>query len=507
MSLNEKLKKNVIDTLNDSCKFQFGNYKSYYQNRNEKRWQDPRLTVLSKHYFTNKKILDIGCNDGSLTLQIAIKYFPQKIIGIDIDYKLISLAVKHYFLYTAIHQYQNFKQFKVDNVQLLEKTQKTKLRILEQQKKEQKEIMLQKSQEEIQQEQNKIFEKLHKLPKSFFKSEVIQKGLDRKQLQKSQNDILEQQIKKSTIDKPIQSIQNCFPKNINFRVENYIQNDQVSLDNEKIDTVLCFSVTKWIHLNYGDEGIMKLFKNIYYQLNHGGIFILEPQDWKSYKKRRSLCPEFQKNYNEIQIKPNNFNQILLQMGFKLIKYIQAEKNQLNVKQIQQINEKQTEMSLQQQECNNQKIEQDIFIGEDNQIQQDGKVKIEEKKNSTQNQDQKYIKLEQDKLKDEYNQNNEKQENQDDQLQNIFQKNIQNISKGFKRSIYIYQKLFPNEKEIQLKLMEEQQIQEQIIEKEQLLQKAHLNQQQINQINLQIQEAKQKLQKLQRYHHDKQQIIN
>lgn len=67
-------------------KYQFGNYKNYYKNRYEKKWNDPRLKQLSLEYFLNKTVLDIGCNDGSLTLQVAKRYFPQKIVGIDIDY-------------------------------------------------------------------------------------------------------------------------------------------------------------------------------------------------------------------------------------------------------------------------------------------------------------------------------------------------------------------------------------------------------------------------------------
>lgn len=48
------------------------------------------------------------------------------------------------------------------------------------------------------------------------------------------------------------------------------------------------SVTKWIHLNFGDEGIKTLFRKIFKSLKKGGIFILEPQNWKSYKKRKCL---------------------------------------------------------------------------------------------------------------------------------------------------------------------------------------------------------------------------
>ena len=56
------------------------------------------------------------------------------------------------------------------------------------------------------------------------------------------------------------------------------------------DTILCMSVTKWIHYNWGDEGIINLFRKVYSLLNPGGYFILEPQPWRSYEKKKNLNP-------------------------------------------------------------------------------------------------------------------------------------------------------------------------------------------------------------------------
>lgn len=58
---------------------------------------------------------------------------------------------------------------------------------------------------------------------------------------------------------------------------NYVPKDEVSVfhDAGKYDLILCLSVTKWIHLNYGDQGLRLTFRKIFSQLRPGGKFILE----------------------------------------------------------------------------------------------------------------------------------------------------------------------------------------------------------------------------------------
>lgn len=46
------------------------------------------------------------------------------------------------------------------------------------------------------------------------------------------------------------------------------------------------SVVKWIHLNWGDDGVRRLFKKVHEHLEDGGLFVLEAQPWSSYKKKQ-----------------------------------------------------------------------------------------------------------------------------------------------------------------------------------------------------------------------------
>ena len=44
-------------------------------------------------------------------------------------------------------------------------------------------------------------------------------------------------------------------------------------------------MTKWIHLNHGDAGLLSFFRKVLASLEPGGLFVLEPQPWESYKKK------------------------------------------------------------------------------------------------------------------------------------------------------------------------------------------------------------------------------
>ena len=59
-----------------------------------------------------------------------------------------------------------------------------------------------------------------------------------------------------------------------------------------------FSLSKWIHINSGDEGLTRFFARVYAVLRSGGFFALEPQSWESYSKPKRMDPVWIPSGNE-----------------------------------------------------------------------------------------------------------------------------------------------------------------------------------------------------------------
>lgn len=83
------------------------------------------------------------------------------------------------------------------------------------------------------------------------------------------------------------------------------------------DLILCLSLTKWIQLNWGDDGVKALFRRIFYLLSPGGMLVLEPQPYVTYKKSSKLTPVHKYNYAHMQFMPEQYSTYLLNdVGFR-----------------------------------------------------------------------------------------------------------------------------------------------------------------------------------------------
>ncbi|KAK7790249.1 hypothetical protein R5R35_001050 [Gryllus longicercus] len=238
-----------------NVKFQYGNYNRYYGYRNPAHELDPRLKYFlqRREIFYDKDVLDIGCNIGHVTLTIARDFGAKSVVGLDIDRSLVDIARVN------VRHYVNYADSPSNEGASA-----------------------------------KFF------PISM---PILYGPVDIPGITKS--------------DSP--SGHKKFPHNVSFVQGNYVLESDVLLQTEQpqFDVILALSITKWIHLNWGDAGLKRAFKRMFIQLRPGGKLILEAQAWDSYKKKKKLTETIFKNYNSIEFLPDKFTQYLLssEVGF------------------------------------------------------------------------------------------------------------------------------------------------------------------------------------------------
>lgn len=302
-----------IVNKNASIKYQFGNYAGRYcgfQNLNN--FSDVRLTVFMRHayLFRDKDILDIGCNVGHMTIAVARTLDPKSIVGVDIDKNLIARARRNLSLFQRIpnellkNSTMQCKSKADEDVPHDELTDKEKM------SRKQK---FQRHRERYEAESYDFFPisfpisygglpniKQQTESPSSSPSTSAGQNVKNQEQQENRKQVSDPKAMPSTSTQnkadctnsvdPEAERTNSFPANVFFRTFNYAVTDeaQMAADKQQYDLILCLSLTKWIHLNYGDAGLKLTFRRMFNQLRPGGKLILEAQNWASYKKRKKL---------------------------------------------------------------------------------------------------------------------------------------------------------------------------------------------------------------------------
>ncbi|OAQ23116.1 Bin3-domain-containing protein [Linnemannia elongata AG-77] len=244
---------------------------------------DLRLEFLDPSWFRGKRVLDIGCNSALLTVFIALHYKPQKIQGVDIDPSLIGKAQKFVL--------KTFSQLSSDA----------------------------------------YTQTMSGSPPPTTTQETSPTGLGHQR----ENDVpYEEYFPKALqkihgtlpVPKRTERTEHLFPHNIELQVSDWvtesdeiqdIEQGQGQKGQDKWDVILGFSLTKWIHLHHGDEGLKKFFHKVYRNLTPGGVFLVEPQDYATYVKRSKITPEMKKTYDGIKFRPEEFQDYLVkEVGFR-----------------------------------------------------------------------------------------------------------------------------------------------------------------------------------------------
>lgn len=67
--------------------------------------EDPRLRLLEADWFRDKKVLDVGCGAGHVTLAIARQFNPAHILGVELDEGLVHAArqnIRHFLSHDLV---------------------------------------------------------------------------------------------------------------------------------------------------------------------------------------------------------------------------------------------------------------------------------------------------------------------------------------------------------------------------------------------------------------------
>ncbi|KAK4415552.1 putative RNA methyltransferase [Sesamum alatum] len=240
----------------------FGNYRNYYGYRvGQDLDEDPRLKVMKREWFEGKDCLDIGCNSGLMTIAIAKKFGCRSILGVDIDGARIEDA------YWTLRKVIRTSKHRVTS--------------------------------------------------------TISSSADGESiggLVNNASESLTEEKRNSSRDSPF-PLEKDLLEIVSFQKGNFVQNWHPP-GNASYHAILCLSVTKWVHLNWGDDGLITLFWRVWMLLQPGGIFIVEPQPWSSYYNNRFVSETAAANYKNIQIPPEDFQDVLLdKIGFRRVENI------------------------------------------------------------------------------------------------------------------------------------------------------------------------------------------
>ncbi|CAJ1064063.1 SK snRNA methylphosphate capping enzyme-like [Xyrichtys novacula] len=323
-------------------KFQYGNYNKYYGYRNPGSSEDPRIRVLRPEWFEGKDVLDLGCNSGHLTLYIAKMLRPARILGLDIDNGLVHAArknIRHYLseLQTqeARRAVKGTKQEERNGNESQAGTDK-KHNEAESGDENGRAVKGESGPAEAVNDNDCCHTDEAGTQRQDGKAEEMEQGdcdslpADHSvscsfpvSLRISRGPIAAPPLTETSSTRPGE-----FPSNVSFVKANYVlDNDNLLVTQRpEYDVILCLSVSKWVHLNWGDSGLKRLFKRVYRHLRPGGLFILEPQPWESYVRRKKLTDNINRNYHNIRLKPDQFPSYLTnEVGFTNFEYLGAPK--------------------------------------------------------------------------------------------------------------------------------------------------------------------------------------
>ncbi|KII91331.1 hypothetical protein PLICRDRAFT_173199 [Plicaturopsis crispa FD-325 SS-3] len=237
-----------------------GNYHGYYSKR--PFVNDPRLALLSRSLFDGASVLDVGCNEGWVTCEIAQSWGAQKVVGVDIDDNLVRAAWKRR---RTLWSRQAPPRDETDADPQLGKRKRAE-----------------------------------PTPPLCFPASCEHMF--------------------GPLPFPAAPTKHAFPHNVSFKTADWVAQG-IADDADGYDVILAFSISKWIHLNGGDAAITKFFRRVFQSLKPGGAFVLEPQAWDTYGKAKRMNETLKENAKHLELRPKDFERVLVEIGFSSARHL------------------------------------------------------------------------------------------------------------------------------------------------------------------------------------------
>uniref|UniRef100_UPI0037E9C3A5 7SK snRNA methylphosphate capping enzyme-like n=1 Tax=Semicossyphus pulcher TaxID=241346 RepID=UPI0037E9C3A5 len=312
----------------DKHRYQYGNHSCYYGYHGfyGDRWEgrvgteeDPRLRLLEGDWFRDKTVLDVGCGVGHMTLSVARRFNPAHILGVELDERLVHAAqqnIRHFLSHDlVVEERRRGGVPRLSSSPLRtregggaerqeEETNKeaepAEEEVMEEQKKEEQEV------EEVMGELQQALSLLS-FPISF-------------------------RVSRGPLSAPPLLLPPCssssFPNNITFIQGDYVSEREAWPGRGQYDVIMCLGVTKWVHLQSGDVGVVRLFRRAYQSLSPGGLFILEPQPWSSYSRSKRASERTFGHFRTVRLRPEQFTCYLTDsVGFSSYRLLTHTGNQ------------------------------------------------------------------------------------------------------------------------------------------------------------------------------------
>lgn len=331
----------------------YGNTPRYHCHRYLECFRNLNNPMLENSWFEGKDCLDVGCNEGILMLLLAYERKVKSYIGIDLDFNLIVKATKNLrFLKSNANFEKNIASLLLKNSDSKISKSASKAQADKGDNNHEEDILdnlLKDCGKQIVVKEVKkvpinrynnlsnsdLLKKYSSLPRSFLireeknietMSRLISVMNPQTESSKEYNLRSNSKGKRDEVKRQPDfkvDVSEAYHPQVKFEVKNVFDFES----DTKFDTITCFSVIKWVHLTYGDDGIRVLFHKFHNLLRVNGILILETESIKSYKKSSKQGNIHKESFKSIKLPPESFSEYLeTKVGFTQIKVVYSSSN-------------------------------------------------------------------------------------------------------------------------------------------------------------------------------------